>query len=57
VVTSAAEAETQVLSIMGKISSPLRRICLDIFDHPHPKESSPMITDNSTSAGILTKLI
>ena len=56
-VSSAAEAETGGAFENALNLVLIRRICENVFNHPQPKEGSPLITDNSTSTGILTKLI
>jgi hypothetical protein len=57
VVSSAAEAETGGSFENGQNLVPIRRICERVFNHPQPKKGNPLITDNSTSRGILTHLV
>jgi hypothetical protein len=49
VVSSAAEAELAALFHNGKAACPLR-VCLEELGHPQPP--TPVVTDNSTAAGI-----
>jgi hypothetical protein len=49
VVSSAAEAELAALFHNGKTACPLR-LCLEELGHPQPP--TPIVTDNSTAAGI-----
>jgi hypothetical protein len=49
VVSSAAEAELAALFHNGKAACPLR-LCLEELGHPQPP--TPVVTDNSTAAGI-----
>ena len=57
VVSSAAEAETGGAFENSLNLVSIRRICEQVFNHPQPRKGSPLITDNSTSTGILTRLI
>ena len=55
--TSAAEAETGDAFEKAQNLVLIRRICEHVFNHPKPKEGSPLMTDNSTSTSLLNKLI
>ena len=55
--SSAAEAETGGAFENSLNLVSIRRICEQDFNHPQPRKGSPLITDNSTSTGILTRLI
>jgi hypothetical protein len=57
VVSSAAESETGGAFENAQHLIPIKYICEKIFNHPQPKDGSPLITDNSTSHGIATRLI
>ena len=57
VVSSAAEAETGGSFKSAQHIIPIKRKLENVFGHPQPKDGCPLITDNLTSQGILTKLI
>jgi len=54
---SAAEAVTGGAFENAQNLVIIRRICENVVNHLQPKEGFPLITDNSSSTGILTKLI
>ena len=57
VVSSAAEAETGGTFENAQNVIPMAWLLKNVFSHPQPALGSPIITDNLTSRGILTKLI
>jgi hypothetical protein len=56
VVSSAAEAETGGVFINAQVIIPTRTTLIDM-GHPQPTTGTPLVTDNSTSHGILKNLI
>jgi len=57
VVCSAAEAETGGIFNNVQSSIPIARILIHVLKHPQPELGTPIVTDNVTSKGIITKLI
>ena len=57
VVSSSAEAETGGTFANAQHVIPMKHILETVFRHPQPAKGSPIVTDNLTSQGILTKLI
>ncbi len=57
VVSSAAEAETGGAFENAQNLIPICTICEKVFNHPQLANGSPLITDNSTSNGIINKMI
>jgi hypothetical protein len=56
VVSSAAEAETGGVFVNAQIIVPTRATLI-AMGHPQPSTGTPLVTDNSTSHGILKNLI
>jgi hypothetical protein len=56
VATSAAEAETGGLYINAQNAVPIRNDC-EFLGHPQPATGTPLVTDNASAHGILTKLM
>ena len=57
VVSSTAEAETGGIFHTSQTAIPIARILTHVLKHPQPADGTPIVTDNATSKGIITKLI
>jgi len=57
VVCSVTEAETGGIFHNAQDAIPITRILIHVLKHPQPELGTPIVIDNITSKGIITKLI